>query len=159
MTKQELEELVTQAFALYNQTLLDVDRKPILRAWYEMLEDLPYAGVKRCLIDHASVSPFMPKPGDMRRAYINSQNKVGDAPAPLVAWATLVGQIKLANSGLAITHDFHPCIAKVIELLGETAYQLHSTTDQIQFIKTYEQVVSEYQQQKYKISEKGAQAS
>ena len=156
MTKQELEELVTQAFALYNQTLLDVDRKPILRAWYEMLEDLPYAGVKRSLVDHASISPFMPKPGDLRRAYINSQNKVGDAPAPLVAWATLIGQIKLANSGLPISSDLHPCVTRVIELLGDTAYQLHSTTDQIHFIKTYEQTVAEYQQQKYKISEKGA---
>lgn len=159
MTKQELEELVLQVFALYNQTLLDIDRKTVLRAWYEMLQDLPYAGVKRSLLDHAAVSPFMPKPGDLRRAYINSQTKVGDAPAPLVAWATIIGQIKLANSGLPINVGLHPCVAKVIEVLGDTAYQLHSTTDQIQFIKTYEQVVAEYQQQKFKISEKGTHSS
>ena len=78
-----------------------------------------------------------------------------DAPTPLVAWATLIGQIKLANSGLAINQGLHPCIAKVVEMLGETAHQLHSTTDQIQFLKTYEQVVADYQQQKFKISEKG----
>lgn len=155
MTKQELEELVTQVFALYNQTLLDIDRKTILRAWYEMLEDLPFAGCKISLLDYAAVSPFMPKPGDLRRAYINSQTKVGDAPSPLVAWATLISQIKLANSGLPINMGLHPCISKVVDMLGETAHQLHSTTDQIQFLKTYEQVVADYQQQKFKISEKG----
>lgn len=152
MTKQELEELVTSAFAMYNQVLMDVDRKVILRAWYELLEDLPFDGCKKALLDHAAISQFMPKPGDIRRAYINSQNKVGDPPPPLAAWATLIGQIKLANSGLPIEMGLHPCIAKVVELLGETAYQLHNTTDQINFIKTYEQVVAEFQQQKFKIS-------
>lgn len=152
MTKQELEELVTSAYAMYNQILLDVDRKVILRAWYELLEDLPFEGCKKVLLNHAAVSSYRPTPGDIRRAYINSQNKVGDPPPPLVAWSTLIGQIKLANSGLPIEMGLHPCIAKVVELLGDTAYQLHNTTDQINFIKTYEQVVTEFQQQKFKIS-------
>lgn len=152
MNKQELEELVISAFALYNQVLMDVDRKVILRAWYEMLQDLPFDGCKKALLDHAAVSPFMPKAGDIRRAYINTHNKIGEPPPALAAWSTLIGQIKLANSGLPIDTVVHPCLSRVIELLGDTVYQLHNTTDQINFIKTYEQVVSEFQQQKFKIS-------
>jgi hypothetical protein len=151
VTKQELEELVTRAFALYNQTLLDIDRKVILRAWYDMLEDLPFEDTQKVLLNYAAVSQFMPKPGDIRRAYINTHNKVGEAPPPLAAWATLIGQIKLANSGLPIEMGLHPCLVKTMELLGDTVYGLHNTTDQINFIKTYEQVVLEFQQQKYKI--------
>ena len=111
---------------MYNQVLMDVDRKVILRAWYELLEDLPFDGCKKVLLNHAAISQYRPTPGDIRRAYINSQNKVGDPPPALAA--------------------------KVVELLGDTAYQLHNTTDQINFIKTYEQVVLEFQQQKFKVS-------
>lgn len=152
MTKQELEELVTRAYALYNQILMDVDRKVILRAWYELLEDLPFDGCKKALLDHAAVSQYRPTPGDIRRGYINTHNKIGEPPPALAAWSTLIGQIKLANSGLPIEMGLHPCLARVVELLGDTVYQLHNTTDQINFIKTYEQVVSEFQQQKFKIS-------
>lgn len=152
MTKQELEELVTSAYAMYNQVLMDVDRKVILRAWYELLEDLPFDGCKGSLLNHAATSQYRPTPGDIRRSYINTHNKIGEPPPALAAWATLIGQIKLANSGLPIELGLHPCLAKVVELLGDTAYQLHNTTDQINFIKTYEQVVSEFQQQKFKIS-------
>lgn len=158
MNKQELEELVNQAFALYNNALLEVDRKIVLRAWYELLQDLPYGGVKQALLNHAAVSQYRPTPGDLRRAYINSQNKVGNPPPALVAWTTLIRQIKLANSGLAINEEVHPCIAQTLEMLGETAYQLHSTTDQINFVKAYDQIVSEYQIQKFGITQKETQA-
>ncbi len=151
MTKQELEDLVIRAYALYNQILMDVDRKVILRAWYDLLEDLPFDGCKKALLDHAAVSQYRPTPGDIRRGYINTHNKIGEPPPALAAWATLIGQIKLANSGLPIEMGLHPCLAKVVELLGDTVYQLHNTTDQINFIKTYEQVVLEFQQQKFKI--------
>jgi hypothetical protein len=148
---QELEDLVIRAYALYNQILMDVDRKVILRAWYDLLEDLPFDGCKKALLDHAAVSQYRPTPGDIRRGYINTHNKIGEPPPALAAWATLIGQIKLANSGLPIEMGLHPCLAKVVELLGDTVYQLHNTTDQINFIKTYEQVVLEFQQQKFKI--------
>jgi len=148
---QELEDLVIRAYALYNQILMDVDRKVILRAWYDLLEDLPFDGCKKALLDHAAVSQYRPTPGDIRRGYINTHNKIGEPPPALAAWATLIGQIKLANSGLPIEMGLHPCLAKVVELLGDTVYKLHNTTDQINFIKTYEQVVLEFQQQKFKI--------
>jgi hypothetical protein len=56
VTKQELEDLVTRAFALYNQTLLDIDRKVILRAWYDMLEDLPFEETSKVLLNYSAVS-------------------------------------------------------------------------------------------------------
>ena len=39
MNKQELEEIAVSAYSMYNQIILDVDRKNILRAWWEILSD------------------------------------------------------------------------------------------------------------------------
>lgn len=159
MTKDELKEIVVSAYSMYNQVILDLDKKNIFLAWWEILQDLPYAGVKQSLIDHACISPFMPKPGDLRRRHIDATSTVGETPSPLAAWGIVLRQITSANSGVASgAGPLHPCIVQVMEELGDTLYQLHSTTDQINFIKAYEQVVSEFQAQKYKISETGAQA-
>lgn len=153
MTKQELEDLVVSAYSMYNQILLDVDRKNILRAWWEILQDLPYGGVKQSLIDHACISPFMPKPGDLRRRHIDAESEAGEAPAPLVAWSIVTRTVEDSNAGVVRENgELHPCIVQVIAQLGSAVYGLRNTTDQIAFIKTYEQVVSAYQQQKYKIS-------
>lgn len=155
MTKTELEDIVITTYSLYNQIILEIDKKNILRAWWELLQDLPHAGIKQVLLDYACVHQFMPKAGDLRRAYIDSQTTVGETPAPLVAWGIVLRQIKLANSGVGFETKLHPCIVKTMELLKETLYTLHSTTDQINFIKVYDQVVSDFQAQKYKISSGG----
>lgn len=153
MTKQELEELVIAAYSMYNQILLDVDKKNILRAWWEILQDLPHGGVKRALIDHACISPFMPKPGDLRRRHLDTVSGEEDPPPPLVAWSLVTRTVEESNSGVTPdTSKLHPCIVQVINQLGSAVYGLRNTTDQIAFMKTYEQVVLAHQQQKYKIS-------
>jgi hypothetical protein len=153
VTKQELEEIVISAYSMYNQILLDVDRKNILRAWWEILSDLPYGGVKQSLVDHACISPYMPKPGDLRRRHIDSVSQEGEPPPPLVAWSAVMRTVEDSNAGVTQdTQKLHPCIVQVISELGSAVYGLRNTTDQIAFIKAYEQVVSAHQQQKYKIS-------
>lgn len=153
MNKQELEDLVVSAYSMYNQILLDVDRKNILRAWWEILQDLPYGGVKQSLTDHACISPFLPKPGDLRRRHLDSVSESGEPPSPLVAWSAVTTTVADSNSGVTPdTSKLHPCVLQVISDLGSAVYGLRNATDQVAFMKAYEQVVSSYQQQKYKIS-------
>lgn len=153
MTKDELKEIVVSAYSMYNQVLLDLDKKNIFLAWWEILQDLPYDGVKQSLVDHACVSPFMPKPGDLRRRHLDTVSGEGDPPPPLVAWSVVTRTVEDSNAGVTTdTTKLHPCIVQVINQLGSAVYGLRNATDQVAFMKTYEQVVSAYQQQKYKIS-------
>ena len=153
MNKQELEELVISAYSMYNQVLLDIDKKNILRAWWDILQDLPFGGVKQSLVEHACISQFLAKPGDLRRRHLDSVSTVGEPPPPLVAWSLVTRTVEDSNAGVTQdTSKLHPCILQVISDLGNAVYGLRSTTDQVAFMKAYEQVVLSYQQQKYKIS-------
>jgi hypothetical protein len=152
VTKEELKELVISSYSMYNQIILDIDKKNILMAWWEILQDLPYDGVKRALIDHACVSQFMPKPGDLRRRHLDQVSTEGDPPSSLVAWSLVTRTVEDSNAGVTPdTSELHPCIVQLISQLGNAVYGLRNSTDQVAFMKTYEQVVSAYQQQKYKI--------
>lgn len=153
MTKEELKELVISAYSMYNQVILEIDKKNILLAWWEILQDLPFGGVKRALVDHACISQFMPKPGDLRRRYLDEVSTEGDPPPPLVAWSIVTRTVEDSNAGVTPdTSELHPCIVQLITQLGSAVYGLRNATDQVAFMKTYEQVISAYQQQKYKIS-------
>lgn len=153
MNKQELEEITISAYSMYNQILLDVDKKNILRAWWEILQDLPHDGVKQSLIEHACINSFLPKPGELRRRHLDATSVVGEPPPPLVAWSLVTRTVEDSNAGVTSdTSILHPCIVQVISNLGSAVYSLRSTTDQVAFMKAYEQVVLAHQQQKYKIS-------
>lgn len=156
MTKQELEDLVNQIYASYNQSLYETDRKVVLRAWYDVLHDIPYGGGKRALLDWIAISQFMPKPGDIRRKYRDTI--ITQPPIPQIAWATLVGVIKDANSGTPIKVGVHPAITQTISLLGDAVWGYHTNSDRTDFYKAYEFVVNEMQQQNYAIPENGTQA-
>lgn len=152
MNKEELSEIVISAYSMYNQILLDVDKKNMMRAWWDILQDLPYGGVRQALVDHACISQFMPKPGDLRRRYLDQTSNEGDPPPPLVAWSIVTRLVEDTNAGVTnVTSDVHTCIVQLIAQLGSAVYGLRNATDQVAFMKTYEQVVSAYQQQKYKI--------
>ena len=158
MNKKECEELVLTVFSTWNQTLYETDRQTIMRAWFALLSDLPYGGVKDSLTTLATVNTFMPTVGELRRAYINSQPKVGDPPLPAVAWGTLVGVIKSANSGTFSPAEIHPVLSQTMGLLGDSVWGYHTNGDRQEFYKVYETQVNKYQQQKFKISEKETQA-
>ena len=156
MTKEELEELVIQVYATYDKQLLDIDRKPILRAWYDILHDLPYEGAKKSFLRLASVSTYMPKAPEIRREYINTHTEIPQQPSPHIAWATLVGLIKGVNNGTLNRAPIPVALQKTIDLMGESVWGYDSYEDQRGFIKVYEEVVAEMQKQIYEIPEKGA---
>lgn len=154
MTKDECQELVVQAYASYNLSVPENDRKSIMRAWYDIVHDLEYEMAKQELLNIVAVSPFMPKPGDIRRAYINSHNKIAQQPTPQVAWAIVMDVIKSANSGVQYQDPIPEGVSKTMKLLGETLYGLSGVYDQQNFMKTYEAVVNEIQLNAYRIPEK-----
>lgn len=152
MTKEELSSLVTQVFATYNQTLYETDKKTIMLAWYEILSDIPYGGGKQAFLRLATTERFMPKPGDIRRAYIDSLPNNTPLLLPPVAWGIFVGVIKEASSGLGIKVGLPEEITRTIALLGDSAWTYHTNGDRQEFYKVYEHVVAEMQKQKYEIS-------
>lgn len=153
MNKHELAEIATSAYALYNQAIPEFDKKIILQAWWDLLQDLEYEPTKKALLNYAATYKTMPTPGEIRRRCVDEAVTVAETPTPLAAWGIVLRQISLANSGMATsTEDLHPCILRVMEVIGAGLYELQGKTDQFQFMRTYEQIVSEYQQQKYKIS-------
>jgi hypothetical protein len=156
VTKTELEELVLQVYATYDKQLLDIDRKHILRAWYDILHDLPYEGARKAFFRLASVATYMPKAPEIRREYINTQTEVPQQPSPHIAWATLVGLIKGVNNGTINNPHIPIALQKTIDLMGESVWGFDSYEDQKGFIRVYEEVVTEMQKQIYEIPEKGA---
>lgn len=154
MTKDECQELVIQAYASYNQSVPENDRKYVMRAWYDVVHDLDYEAAKKELLGVVAVSPFMPKPGDIRRAYINRHNKIAQQPTPQVAWAIVMDIIKSANSGVQYQDPIPVGVSKTMKMLGETLYGLSGVYDQQNFMKTYEAVVTEIQSEIYGIPEK-----
>ncbi len=156
MTKEECQELVLQAYASYNLSVPEVDRKSVMRAWFDIVHDLDYNHAKRELLQLAATSPFMPKPGDVRRAYVDRHNKIAQQPTPQIAWAILMDVIKNANQGTAYKGEIPEALRKTMTLLGDTLYGLSGVYDQQNFNKTYERVVLEIQAQIYEIPEKEA---
>ncbi len=158
MTKVELEELVTQIFASYNQTLYEADKKVVLRAWYEILFDIPYDGGKRAFLNLAATSNFMPKPGELRRAYMDSHTVMPQLMLPQVAWGTLLRVIKEANSGSSSRSPMPEELSRTLALLGDSVWGYHTNGDRQEFYKVYESVLADMQKQKYEIPQKETQA-
>ena len=158
MTKPELEELVTQVFASYNQTLYETDKKVVLRAWFDILHDVEYRDAKQAFLRIVATDKFMPKPADIRRTHMDTLNKVGEQPLPQVAWAILVGVVKKVNSGVANENPIPVGVQETINLLGDAAWNIDGWEAQKNFIRVYESVVAGIQRQLYEIPEKEAQA-
>lgn len=155
MTKPELEELVLQIFATFDKQLLDVDRKHVLRAWYDILHDIPYADAKKAFLRLASTAVYMPKAPEIRREHFRTL--VPQQPSPHVAWATMVGLIKGVNNGTINKTPIPEGVQKTIQLLGDSAWGMDTYEDQKAFMRVYEEVVTEMQKQIYEIPEKGAE--
>lgn len=158
MTKSELEELAYQVFASYNQVLYDADKKVVLRAWFDILHDIPYDGGKRAFLDIAATSSFMPKPGDIRRAYIDRHTIMPKLLLPQIAWGILLRVVKEANSGSPTKVPMPEEVSRTIQLLGDSVWGYHTNGDRTEFYKVYETVLAEMQKQKYEIPEKETQA-
>ena len=155
MTRQELVQLVEQAYATYNQTLPAAEEKvkAIYTAWYELLHDLEYKEAKRALVRLAVNAQFMPRPGEIRRAAINSRNNMTSFDEPLVAWGKFLSLVRDINSGVQPTERPTEALTETIKLLGDAATGMHTNSDRDAFCRTYEKVVEKIDGGRYEVPE------
>jgi hypothetical protein len=158
MTKDELIPLVDQVYATYNQTLYEVDKKTVYRAWYDLLWDLEYADAHAAFLSLAITEKFMPRPGDIRRATIDTQTKVPPQIDGYSAWGIFMTLQRNANFGTQTEIPKSEALYKTLERLGDAAHDMHTNGDREAFLRVYDKVVAEIEQHKYKISEKDGRA-
>lgn len=158
MTKHELIELVNQIYAAYNQTLYEQDKSATYRAWYLLLEDLEYEAAMNAFVNLAVYEKFMPRPGDVRRATIDAQTKMPPHLDGYSAWGIFVTLQKNAHYGTPTEIPVPESLRKTLERLGSAAHDMHTNGDREVFLKTYDAVVRELDQHKYKISENPTRA-
>ena len=131
MKKNELKDLVLQAFASFNQTLCTSDREITFRAWFALLHDLRFEDCCQALETFAISDKFMPTPGALRRHVISARDAI---PSEHEFWAYIQAGIKARNEGTTIKTRKeiaeHPIVVKTIEEIGpEVAWGLHTNGD------------------------------
>ena len=154
MTKDELKELVLQAYATYNQQLLIVDQKMVFKAWYNLLHDLEYEDAQRAFIRLATHEKFMPRPGDVRRATINAQTKTPPFLDGYSAWGIFQQVLREVHSGAQTERPpFDEALKNTLKELGESAYSMHTNGDRDVFVRVYEKNVEALERDKYAIAD------
>lgn len=153
MTKEELVELVDQAYATYRLEMptKDDEVKAVLNAWYELLHDLDLQDVKRTFRNLAVTREFMPRPGELRRATIDTTTKIPPFDDALVAWGKWLTLSQEVNSGMPPSIEVSEALAKTIQSLGQSAYNLHTNSDRGVFCSMYEKVLAELEADKYAV--------
>jgi len=151
MTKVELEELVREVYASFNQTFYETDREYILKAWWNLLRDLDVEQVRQRFIRMAVVAKFMPTPGMIRRAVVEGNLDV-IPPSPQEAWAQLQRMIQGMNSGTHTSSvELHPVLGTTIQTLGSTAFGLSTNGDREFFMSIYSERLANYLADVYKV--------
>jgi hypothetical protein len=153
MTKEELVELVDQAYATYRleMPVKDEEVKALLNAWYEMLHDLDLQDAKRTFRNMAVTKEFMPRPGELRRATIDTTTKIPPFDDALVAWGKWITLSQEVNSGMPPSIEVSEPLAKTIKSLGQSAYNMHTNSDRSVFCSMYEKVLAELEADKYAV--------
>lgn len=149
--KSDFEEFVKQVFATYNQTLFEVDRRSILRAWWSLLKDINLDDLYLALHDIALTSKYMPTPGMIRRHVKDSQ--ISDMPpSPQEAWVILQSIIRKISSGVEPSATpQHPTVVETIKSLGDTALSLSTNGDREYFMEAYERNRMRFLTEAYKV--------
>ena len=149
--KSEFEEFVKQVFATYNQTLFEVDKKSVLRAWWSLLKDINVDDLYIVLNEISLTSKFMPTPGMIRRHYKDSQ--IADMPpSPQEAWVILQSIIRKISSGVEPSSvPQHPTVVETIKSLGDTALSLSTNGDREYFMEAYERNRMRFLTEAYKV--------
>ena len=151
MTKVELEELVREVYASFNQTFYETDREYILKACWNLLRDLDVEQVRQRFIRMAVVAKFMPTPGMIRRAVVEGNLDV-IPPSPQEAWAQLQRMIQGMNSGTHTSSvELHPVLGTTIQTLGSTAFGLSTNGDREFFMSIYSERLANYLADVYKV--------
>jgi len=153
MTKEELVSLVEQVYSTYDHNLPHTDEGmgTLYTAWYELLHDLEYADVKKAFLSIAVHAGFMPRPGALRRATINTLTKMTQFDEPLVAWGKWMTLSKEVHSGMVPSIPVSDALKLTVKQIGDTAYNMHTNSDREAFCKTYERVVAELESEKYAV--------
>lgn len=156
MTKEELEDLVKFAYALWNKELFEVDKKNVCRAWWEVLKDLPHENVRTEIAHLSMVEKFLPSPGAIRKAYKIARMK-NPPPTPQEFWATLQGVIQNRNSGThQILGDQHPVVVAALNELGAVAFTLTTNGDREYALDAYERNLKEWLRKELTVVESNA---
>lgn len=153
MTKEELVRLVDQVYASYRAELpvVEEDVQILLNAWYDLLHDLEYTDVRRVFLRLAVTREFMPRPGELRRATIDSTTKIPPFDDPYVAWGKWMTLTHEVNSGMPPSVEVSEALSKTVQALGQASYNMHTNSDREVFCKTYTRIVAELEQDKYAV--------
>jgi len=151
MTKDECAALVEQIYATYNTEILDIDRPKIMRAWYDIIQDLDYSKTKAAFIQIATFSDFMPRPGAVRRRTIDNDSEDRGIPDPYIAWTIFQSILRSAINGIPYEGERPAAVIKTIEMLGDTAGEFHTNGDREAFVSVYKSVVMELDSNRYAI--------
>jgi len=155
MTKSELVSLVEQAYATYRLELPVVEEQQVAvyMAWGDLLLDLEYESCRRALVDIAVHSAFMPRPGEIRKAAINTSNKIPPFDDPNYAWGIWMTISREVSSGTPPSITPSEALVKTVHILGEAAYGMHTNGDREAFCSVYRQVVAEIESERYRVAE------
>ena len=131
MKKNELKDLVLQAFALFNQTLYAADQDITFKSWFSVLFDLPLEDCRQALETCAISDKFMPTPGALRRFVITKKEGI---PSEHQFWAYIQAGIKARNEGTTIKVRKeiaeHEIVLQTIEEIGpDVVWGLHTNGD------------------------------
>lgn len=155
MMKNELLMLVDQIYATYNQKMPASDdaQMAIYDAWNEVLHDLGYAETKAAFLNMSMWAEFMPRPGALRRATIDSRPDTPKFDEPLVAWGKWMTVLKEVNSGMAPSVKVSEALKLTLSRIGEAAHSMHTNGDRDAFCATYSTVVQELTNSIYRVPE------
>lgn len=146
-------EVVDRIYVSWNQTMNPTQKKLIYRSWWRILSDLDNQVVHRVLDALIVESGYMPRPGEVRRRSINIIHGVS-VPSAMEAWQQLREAADASMSGSYTGKPIHELVSKAIKALGGTqAYSLHTNGDREQFMRTYDDILSEYEATLYGVPE------
>ncbi|MDA1122513.1 MAG: hypothetical protein O2887_18855 [Bacteroidetes bacterium] len=151
ITKDEIKELVHQAYATYNQQLYELDKIVTYRAWYALLHDLPNDEVVAAFVKLATFEKYMPRPGDVRRAVIDYQTKIPKHLDGYSSWGIFQTIVREVNSGVQTNIPKPEALVKTLKQLGDAAYGMHTNGDRDVFVRVYDKIVEGLEQEKYAI--------
>lgn len=146
MNKEELETFVTEMYGMYNKDLFEADRKPIMRGWYQVLEDVTLQEAQTQLRHIGNTEKYMPNAPTLRRK-IQEARTQNPPPTPVKIWAYITTLQKNAQQGTPTENTptaNHPCTKQLIQELGPTIWNLKTNQDREFILTEYAEICYRY---------------
>jgi hypothetical protein len=148
--KGEFEDFVRQVYATYNQTIYETERVVVMRAWWDLLQDIPIDVLRRTFLDVALTNKFMPTPGFLRRMVKDAELE-DKPPSAQQAWSLLQGVVRGSVSGVHVQNDFHVVVRDTFAVLGDVALSLSTNGDREYFMGVYGEVLEKFLRDAYRV--------